>query len=186
MTLVSFVLPCFNSAQYLQETLDSISAQSHTHWECIAVDDGSTDTTLALLQAAADIDPRFKIISRENRGLIASLNEGIAASSGEWIARIDADDVCAPERIAEQLAHCAATGADVCGTWVKFIGDRDGEWHTPVSDAAIRVALLFNTPLAHPSVLARACVLKARPYPADAPHAEDYALWCQLAAGKKK
>ncbi|WP_052190475.1 glycosyltransferase family 2 protein [Chitinibacter sp. ZOR0017] len=179
--LVSFVLPCFNSAEYLQQTIDSITAQTYTHWECVAIDDGSSDATLAILLAAAERDSRFRVITRENRGLIASLNEGIAAARGEWIARIDADDLCRPERLAVQLGYCAQWQLDVCGSWVGFIGERRGEWHTPVTDAQIRLALLFNTPLAHPSILARTSLLKAHPYPADAPHAEDYALWCQLA-----
>ncbi len=180
--LVSFVLPCFNSGKYLQQTLDSIAVQTYTHWECIAIDDGSSDTTLSILQAAAQQDPRLKIISRENRGLIASLNEGIAAASGEWIARIDADDICTPDRLVKQLDYCQMQQVDICGSWIGFIGDRSGEWHTPETDAEVRLALLFNTPLAHPSILARAALLKAYPYPDDAPHAEDYALWCQIAA----
>ncbi|WP_373976574.1 glycosyltransferase [Chitinibacter sp. SCUT-21] len=179
---VSFVLPCFNAAQYLQQTLDSLIAQSHTDWECIAIDDGSSDQTLAILQAAAQQDARFKIISRPNRGLIASLNEGIAAAQGEWIARIDADDICLPDRLVKQLDYCAQHQVDICGSWIGFIGERSGEWHTPVSDAEVRLALLFNTPIAHPSILARASLLKANPYPDDAPHAEDYALWCHIAA----
>ncbi|QLG88798.1 glycosyltransferase [Chitinibacter bivalviorum] len=182
MSLVSFILPCFNSAEYLQQTIDSIFAQQYTHWECIAIDDGSMDLTLSILQQAAAQDARFKIISRGNRGLIASLNEGIAAAQGEWIARIDADDICLPQRLTRQLAYMAETGADVCGSWIEFIGERSGQWQTPQTDAGIRIALLFNTPLAHPSILARADILKANPYPLDAPHAEDYSLWCILAA----
>ncbi|WP_051305116.1 glycosyltransferase family 2 protein [Chitinilyticum litopenaei] len=179
--LVSFVLPCFNADRYLQETLDAICSQTYTRWECVAIDDGSTDGTLAILQAAAARDARFRIISRENRGLIATLNEGIAAAAGEWIARIDADDLCTPDRLEKQLARVLDTGADVCGAWVRFFGDRDGEWHLPASDAGIRALLLFNAALAHPTVLARRTLLLAHPYPADAPHAEDYALWCALA-----
>ncbi|MBE9609111.1 glycosyltransferase family 2 protein [Chitinilyticum piscinae] len=179
--LVSFVLPCYNAAGYLQETLDSIVRQSYTRWECVAIDDGSTDATLAILQTAARRDPRFRVISRDNRGLIATLNEGIAAAEGEWIARIDADDLCTDDRLERQLMRVQETAADVCGAWVHFFGDRDGEWHLPTSDAGIRAMLLFNSALAHPTVLARRELLLAHPYAADARHAEDYALWCALA-----
>lgn len=181
MTLVSFLLPCFNSEAYLQQTLDSICAQSYTQWECIAIDDGSTDATLEILQAAAARDPRFIVISRENRGLIATLNEAIAAARGEWLARIDADDICTPDRIDKQLARLIATGADVCGTWVRFIGDRSGVWQTQSSDGAIKAGLLFNSTLAHPTVMLRASLVKEDGYDAAAKHAEDYALWCRLA-----
>ncbi|WP_051279668.1 glycosyltransferase family 2 protein [Chitinilyticum aquatile] len=180
-TLVSFVLPCFNAERYLQETIDAICLQTYTHWECVALDDGSTDGTLTILQAAAARDSRFRIISRENRGLIATLNEGVAAAKGEWIARIDADDICMPERLERQLARLQQTGADICGAWVRFFGDRQGEWHLPTTNAGIRSMLLFNAALAHPTVLARRSLLLAHPYPANARHAEDYALWCELA-----
>ncbi|WP_051534835.1 glycosyltransferase family 2 protein [Deefgea rivuli] len=181
MTLVSFLLPCFNSEAYLQQTLDSICAQSYTHWECITIDDGSTDGTLDILQAAAARDPRFIVISRENRGLISTLNEAIAVARGEWLARIDADDICTPDRLDKQLARLIETGADVCGAWVRFIGDRSGVWQTQSSDGAIKAGLLFNSTLAHPTVMLRASLVKDQGYDAAALHAEDYALWCRLA-----
>jgi hypothetical protein len=178
---VSFVLPCYNSAAYLQATLDSISQQSFKDFECIAVDDGSNDHTLAILQQHAKQDPRFAIITRENRGLIATLNEAIAQAKGEWIARMDADDICHPQRIEKQLQRLQATGSDVCGSWIRFFGDKSGEWMTPSTDGAIKAMLLFNSAFAHPSVIARTTLLKMYPYPPHAVHAEDYALWCLLA-----
>jgi len=178
---VSIVLPCYNSAPYLQETLDSLSAQTFTDFECLAIDDGSTDQTLAILQAHAFRDPRFQIITRENRGLIATLNEGIAAARGAWMARMDADDLAEPERLQIQLATLEQTGADVCGTWVQFFGERSGIWQTPLDDASIKLQLLFNVAFAHPSVVARTSLLREVPYDAGAVHAEDYALWCALA-----
>lgn len=178
---VSFVLPCYNSAAYLQATLDSISQQSFKDFECIAVDDGSSDSTLALLRQHVQQDPRFVIITRENRGLIATLNEAISLAKGEWIARMDADDICHPQRIEKQLQRLQATGSDVCGSWIRFFGDKSGEWMTPSTDGAIKAMLLFNSAFAHPSVMARTELLKTHPYPPHAVHAEDYALWCTLA-----
>ncbi|MBB5191543.1 hypothetical protein HNQ50_002273 [Silvimonas terrae] len=180
--LISIVLPCYNSAAFLQETLDSLSAQTLADFECIAIDDGSADTTLAILRAHATRDPRFQIISRENRGLIATLNEGIAAARGAWLARMDADDLAEPQRLQIQLDTLTATGADVCGTWVTFFGERSGVWQTPLDDTAIKLQLLFNVAFAHPSVMARTGLLRQVPYDAAATHAEDYALWCALAA----
>ncbi|MGL6041968.1 MAG: glycosyltransferase family 2 protein, partial [Deefgea sp.] len=184
MPFVSFLLPCFNSEQFLQATLDAISAQTFKDFECIAIDDGSTDATLSILQAHAEKDQRFVVISRENRGLIATLNEAIARAGGEWLARIDADDICTPDRLDKQLARLIETGADVCGAWVRFIGDRAGVWQTQSTDASIKAGLLFNATLAHPTVLLRASLVKGDvngPYDQTAQHAEDYALWCRLA-----
>lgn len=178
---ISIILPCFNAAAHLQEALDSLSRQTFSDFECIAIDDGSTDTTRAILESHAAKDPRFIVSSRENRGLIATLNEGIAAARGEWIARMDADDIALPPRLEKQLAHLEKTGADICGCWIRFIGDRHGEWRMPVGDPAIRFYMMFNSPLAHPTILARASLMKANPYNPEHEHAEDYGLWCTLA-----
>lgn len=183
---ISIILPCYNSAAHLQATLDSLSAQTFADFECIAIDDGSKDSTHAILQAHATKDPRFSIISRENRGLIATLNEGIAAANGEWIARMDGDDIAHADRLEKQLAHIEATGADICGSWIRFFGDRQGEWRMPTGHDAILAYLMFNSPLAHPAVLARASLLKQHPYDPANENAEDYGLWCTLAlAGAK-
>ena len=178
---VSILLPCYNSAPFLQATLDSLTAQTFTDWECIAIDDGSSDNTAVVLHAHAQQDPRFKIISRPNKGLIATLNEGIALAQAPWIARMDGDDLAEPQRLAAQLQALDSSGADVCGTWVRFFGERSGVWQTPLDDAAIKLQLLFNVPLAHPSVMVRTRLLRAQPYDSRAVHAEDYALWCALA-----
>lgn len=183
---ISIVLPCYNAAAHLPETLASLSAQTFRDFECIAIDDGSRDATRAILEAHAAQDPRFCIISRENRGLIATLNEGIAAARGEWIARMDADDIAHVDRLEMQLAQVEQTGADICGSWIRFFGDRQGEWHLPSNDEAIRAHLIFNVALAHPTVLARTRLLKAHPYDQANEFAEDYGLWCELAlAGAK-
>ncbi|MDR3412228.1 MAG: glycosyltransferase family 2 protein [Formivibrio sp.] len=183
---ISIVLPCYNAATYLQETLDSLSRQTWRDFECIAIDDGSGDATRTILQAHAAQDPRFTIISRENRGLISTLNEGIAAARGEWIARMDADDIAHAERLEMQLAHVEQTGADICGCWIRFFGDRRGEWHLPSDDDAIRAHLIFNVALAHPTVLARTSLLKVHPYDPVNEFAEDYGLWCELALSGAK
>jgi hypothetical protein len=178
---VSIVLPCYNAAEHLPETLASLSAQTLSDFECIAIDDGSSDTTRAVLEAHAAQDPRFIVLSRENRGLIATLNQGIALARGEWIARMDADDIAHPTRLEKQLAHAEQIGADICGCWIRFFGDRQGEWHMPVENDAIRVYLMFNSPLAHPTVLARTRLMVSHPYDPANQHAEDYGLWCTLA-----
>lgn len=178
---VSIVLPCYNAAEHLPETLASLSAQTLHDFECIAIDDGSSDATRAVLEAHAAQDPRFVVLSRENRGLIATLNQGIALARGEWLARMDADDIAHPTRLEKQLAHLARSGADLCGSWIRFFGDRQGEWQMPTDDAAIRAYLMFNSPLAHPAVMARTALLQRHPYDPAHQHAEDYGLWCTLA-----
>lgn len=93
--LVSVVLPVFNAEKYISEAVASILAQSFTNFELIVINDGSTDNTLNILKSY-QVDSRVILISRENRGLVESLNEGIDLASGEWVARMDADDIALP------------------------------------------------------------------------------------------
>ncbi len=104
MPRISVVLPVYNALPYLEEAVASVLGQSFADFELIAIDDGSTDDSLAVLQRLADGDARLRIITRENRGITPTLNEGIAAATGEFIARMDGDDICLPDRFARQVA----------------------------------------------------------------------------------
>lgn len=116
---VSFVLPIYNAAPYLRQALASLRWQTVTDWECVCVDDGSTDASPSILRDFAAADPRFRVVTQSNQGIVAALNAGIAAARGEWIARMDADDVSLPTRLAKQLQcagttpQCVALGADL-------------------------------------------------------------------------
>ncbi|HEV2293538.1 MAG TPA: glycosyltransferase [Tepidisphaeraceae bacterium] len=117
----------FNGRRYLGEAIDSILAQTFRDFEFIIVDDGSTDGSLTILQEYARRDARIKVISRPNTGCWKASNDGIAASSGALIARMDADDVSVPERFEKQLSflrqhpEVVAVGAQV------LLIDADGE-----------------------------------------------------------
>jgi glycosyltransferase involved in cell wall biosynthesis len=102
--LISVVMPVYNARQYLAEAMDSILAQTFRDFEFVCVDDGSTDDSLAILNDYAKRDPRVKIVSRPNTGVWKALNDGIEASRGKLIARMDADDVCLPTRFEKQVA----------------------------------------------------------------------------------
>jgi glycosyltransferase involved in cell wall biosynthesis len=124
--LVSVLLPVYNGEPYLAAALASILHQDHEHLEVIAIDDGSTDGSLQILQRYQKVDGRISIVSRENRGLIATLNEGLVLAKGELVARMDADDVCYTPRLSRQVSvfkkqpHLA-----ICGTGIDtLIGDR--------------------------------------------------------------
>jgi glycosyltransferase involved in cell wall biosynthesis len=180
--LVSVVLPIYNAEKYLKETLVSISEQTFTDWELIAINDGSTDNSEKVLREFAKNEPRLTIISRENKGLIATLNEGIRVARGEWIARIDADDICLPNRFKRQLEWLEQTGADICGGIIERIGQNAGSsWVFPGSSEGISLWLLFRSAFAHPTVMIRRQVALDFQYSADYIHAEDYELWTRLA-----
>lgn len=104
MPLVSIIVPAFNVAKTLPATLNALLAQTFTDYEIIVVDDGSTDTTAALLEEYAGI-PDFKVISQRNRGLAGARNTGIAAARGLYIGFCDADDLWVPEKLGCHVAH---------------------------------------------------------------------------------
>ena len=105
---VSVVMSVYNSASYLKEAVDSVLAQSFTNFEFVIVDDGSTDRSSQILSAYAAQDPRILLITQENQGLPAALNAGMAAARSEIIARMDADDIMLPDRLAKQLSYLRA------------------------------------------------------------------------------
>ena len=104
---VSVVMPVFNAQRYLAEAVESILAQTWRDFEFVIVDDGSTDRSPKLLERYAVRDSRIKLIRRPNTGIVGALNDGIAAASGELIARMDADDVALPQRLEKQVAYLA-------------------------------------------------------------------------------
>lgn len=101
---VSVVIPCYNQAHYLDEALQSIIHQTHKNWECIIVNDGSTDHTESVVKKWELKDVRFKYISKKNGGLSSARNAGLKLASGNYIQFLDADDVLAPTKLEESLA----------------------------------------------------------------------------------
>jgi hypothetical protein len=127
------------------------------------------------------------LVSRENKGLVATLNEGLQLARGQWIARMDADDIAYRDRFSRQLEWLERTNADICGTWVRFFGTSDHRiLKHPVSDSAIKTALFFGGVFAHPSVMMRASFVKQLRYNEDWEKCEDYDLWQRAACANWK
>ncbi|MBU3638548.1 glycosyltransferase [Polynucleobacter sp. AP-RePozz3-80-G7] len=178
--LISVILPVYNGEQYLTAAVDSILNQTLANFELIIIDDGSTDQSLELLNQYKAIDPRIVLISRPNKNLVATLNESIEIARGKWIARMDQDDIAMPNRFEEQVKWLENTKSDICGSWVKFFGVAIGSgyvWQTYESDEAIKMDMLFRSPLVHPSVMMRSNTLKKLGYDSNCEKAEDYDLW---------
>lgn len=110
--MISVVMPVFNGQRFLAQAMDSLLAQSFTDFEVVAVDDGSTDETPEILRGYAKRDGRIRVIHGDHAGISAALNRGIEASTHEWVARIDADDVASPDRFSKQIA-AARSNPDV-------------------------------------------------------------------------
>lgn len=181
--LVSVVMPAYNAAAYLPDALRSITSQTHTNWELIIVDDGSTDSTAAILESFRDA--RARIIRHErNRGLSASYNEAIRAAQGPLVARMDADDVMFPDRLARQVAFLQThLDTGIVGSAVLLM-DADGRHRSiavrPETHLQIKWTALWSTPLYHPTIMARAELLRRHPYDESLVRSEDYELWSRI------
>jgi glycosyltransferase involved in cell wall biosynthesis len=183
--LVSVVLPVHDGEQYLAAAIDSILSQTHANLELIVIDDGSRDSSAAIAASFA-ADPRLRVVRNErNLGLVATLNRGLGLARGEFIARMDADDVAAPERLALQLQRMIDDpGIAVLGTNITF-ADATGSVvgrprSLPCGPALVRWRLLRGTCLYHPTVMLRRAALGDERYSAEYIHAEDYDLWLRL------
>ena len=180
--LISVVLPVYNSEQFIYDAVLSISNQTYKNIEILIIVNGTTDNSIAEINKIKD--DRIRIIEiKESIGLIKALNIGIKESSGKYIARMDADDISAPERI-EKQAHFLEKNKDygLCSSWFKKFGIRNSIVKYETEDHKIKLKLLHECHVCHPSVLIRKSILDAHnlKYPIGFPHSEDYALWIEL------
>ena len=182
---ISVVMPVHNGQEFLDASIGSIRAQTLRDFEFVIVDDGSKDRTAEILQWHAAEDPRIRIIAQTPKGIAAALNRGIQAASAPLIARMDADDVAKPERLARQfetlLRHPEAA---LIGSSYEVI-DRASRLQRrvslPTTPEEIDKTLMQQNCIAHPTVLMRRdCVLDVGGYRAAFLHCEDYDLWLRL------
>ncbi|TAL17888.1 glycosyltransferase family 2 protein [bacterium] len=185
MPMVSVIMSQYNGGLFLQGAVESILAQTYSDFEFIILDDASTDGSLGVLKEYAGLDKRIKLIENpENQGLTKNLNCGIRAAEGKYIARIDADDVAHPERFARQLELLENNRSiDVCGSWIRRMGDRAGTGKHPVDDRRIKANLFLSSSLFHPTVMMRKSFLDSRDisYAEEFKKAQDYDLWVRMA-----
>jgi glycosyltransferase involved in cell wall biosynthesis len=137
--VVSILLPVFNAATTLPSAVRSIRRQTLTDWECIAVDDGSTDATLTCLRSCAAADPRFVVIEAPHRGLVAALNTGLEHCGGRFVARMDADDIMHRCRLEAQVAALEASpSATAVGCHVRIFPRTGMLAATPTNNGSTR------------------------------------------------
>jgi GT2 family glycosyltransferase len=189
---VSVLLPVRDAADTLPEAMESLLGQTFTNFEVVAVDDGSTDGTAEQLESFAGRDRRVRVLRGPARGLVATLNRGFAACRGALVARMDADDVASPERLEAQvgllrtrpelgLVGCLVEGAGIDGTPLRPGMARYITWQNElVSPEEIARARFIESPLVHPTVLARREVLLEAVGYLDYAWPEDYDLWLRL------
>ena len=173
-------MPVYNGEKYLKEAIDSILNQTYGDFEFIILNDGSTDRTEEIILSYDD--PRIVYVkNEENLQIVKTLNKGIDLAKGKYIARMDADDISLPERFKKQVNYLENNkNIDICGTFIKHFGAKSRIQEYPIFNEDIKVNLLFNAALAHPTVMVKkSCFLKNK-YDDLYNQAEDYALWVNM------
>jgi glycosyltransferase involved in cell wall biosynthesis len=183
---VSVIMPVYNGAAFLCESVDSILSQDFADFEFIIVNDGSRDDSGAIVKSYSDC--RIRYVEQDNRGLPATLNRGLEMAEGDILIRQDQDDISLPSRIGRQVLQLDADLAlGLVGCWADIIdeaGALDGRAHRhPTGLAALRIEVLFNTPFVHSAVAIRKSVLEGLGgYSTDPLRQppEDFELWSRL------
>lgn len=184
---VAIVMPVWNAGEALWRSWESLRVQTLSDWELVAVDDGSTDDTASILARMATEDSRVRVVQQPHRGIAAALQVGCATARGQYLARLDADDVCAPERLQRQVAALdvrADIGLVSC--CAQFGGDTERQagyaahvdWlNGLLTPEAIAANRFVDSPVAHPTVMFRRSVMDCFGGYRDDAFAEDYELW---------
>lgn len=183
MPKISVLMSAYNCAPYIDEAVSSVSEQTYPDFEFLIIDDASTDDTWPKLQQHAQEDRRIRLFRNDrNLGIARSLNRLIPESTGEYIARMDADDIALPERFAKQVAVLDSGKADLCGGWMTVFGAApEVIWSTPGNDVEIKTGLLFGQMFSHPTVMLRRELMERHKYDPSTVPAEDYDLWVRMA-----
>lgn len=180
---ISVVMPVYNGEKYLREAMESILEQSFSDFEFIVVNDGSTDSSSEIIKSFSD--PRIVYIDNgTNFGLSRSFNTAIRVARGTYIARMDADDVSALNRLERQLSFLKRhPHVDIVGSSLLFIDEKSNvlrSYHKQLDHVSIKFSSLFSTPMMHPTVMGKASVFKSHEYNENLHNSEDYDLWSRL------
>ncbi|MEY4278363.1 MAG: hypothetical protein RL377_367 [Bacteroidota bacterium] len=187
--LISVLLPVYNAEQYLKQSLESILGQTYTNLEIIIINDGSSDQSKEIINSYQDA--RIVYIEQpHNKGLIACLNEGIQIAKGDYIIRMDADDIAFNNRIEKQINFLASNPSiAVVGSNAIFIEDNVNapiaNWDLDLkikTSQEIRKTLLWENCLIHPSICMRSSIAKSFYYDKDQKNYEDFDLWLRIIA----
>lgn len=179
---VSIVLPVFNAAEYVGEAIGSLLNQTYADFELLVYNDGSKDRSEQVVLSFNDSRIRYRSFE-QNLGLIKLLNTAFEEAHGTYIARMDADDIAAPDRLEKQVNFMDRhPEIGFSGTQIKIIGSGDTV-HRPCDDDDLRWWIFKGNPMAHPTVIIRKSVLKDHQlhFDANAYVAEDFDLWWRMA-----
>ncbi len=187
--VVSVLMPVYNGERYLAAAMESILAQTFGDFEFLVIDDGSTDGSMGIAAGYARADARIRLLKNaREKGIAGALNTGIGEARGDFIARMDADDISFPERLARQVAFLRNNPEHaLVGTWAEIWVETEKSFRShrhPSSDSLLKTLLLFNNPFVHSSVMFRADVARELGGYATGRtgrFTEDYEFWSRIA-----
>lgn len=188
---ISVIMSVYNGEVYLAEAIESVRNQTFKNWELIIINDCSTDSTSEILDKFSLIDDRIKIYPNEvNLRLPKSLNKAISLCRGKYIARMDADDICLPDRLSKQYEFMEEN-PDITLSSCRFLTVKNGVYMSGgaggrCEDKYIRAMLLVANPILHPGVIAKAEVLKEFLYDTTLTCTEDLELWTRFSMSNQK
>lgn len=188
---VSVIMSVYNGETYLREAIESVINQTFQSWELVIINDCSTDSTGEILAEYASKDERVKVYPNEvNLKLPTSLNKAISLCSGKYIARMDADDICLPDRFEKQYKFMEEN-SDVALSSCRFMTVKNGVYASGGAGGrcdfeALRAMLLVTNPILHPGVIARAEVMKKFNYDTTLTCTEDLELWTRMVTENQK
>lgn len=182
--LISVILPVYNGGNFLEESIESILNQTYQNFEFIIINDGSTDNSHQIIDKYLE-NKKIIYVSRENKGLVQTLNEALRLSKGEFIARMDQDDICYPNRLESQIKFMDRNKLDVCGCNYEIIDEVGNYLKTKIVEKENFEFLLsaMMVPFIHPSVMYKNFFNdKKINYGGDNfnINAEDYDLWVRI------
>lgn len=189
MPKISVVMPAYNAEKYIGEAIESILNQTFKDFEFIIINDGSVDHTKEIIQKYND--SRIVLLENDkNRGIVLSLNKGLDAATGEYIARMDADDIALMNRLERQAEYLDEhKDIGVLGTGICIFGEKIKEQKRvfTTNSEQLKAELIFNPCIAHPTVMIRKSVLQKYnlKYNTEFAGAEDYYLWWNIAKVSK-
>ena len=181
---VTVLMPVYNGEKYLKEAIESILNQDFTDFEFLIINDGSTDGSKEII--ASYSDERICIVENEkNIGLVNTLNKGLVLANGEYIARMDCDDISVKTRLSKQV-KLMDKNKDIgaSGSFYRLLrNNKNAIVDFPITNEEIKCFMVFNCPIAHPSAIIRSSLIKQHNllYSSDYTHAEDYYFWSQIA-----
>ena len=188
---ISVIMSVYNGETYLAEAVESVMNQTFRNWELIIINDCSTDSTAEILAEFSLKDERIKVHTNEvNLKLPSSLNKAISLCEGKYIARMDADDICLPQRLEKQFEFMEKI-SDVSLSSCRFMTVKNGVYMSGGAGGrcdfdALKAMLLVANPILHPGVIARAEVMKSLNYDTTLTCTEDLELWTRMVMENKK